>query len=276
LAADGVIETASEDEQEEFKGSSQRASDDSWSVASAESAGSAVGSWEGGLQRHQLSSSMSVTSSLISMKRQSLQSSGQFKGLASYAHFAAAAQQQKPPVTERNAAHSVEFAMPGQLSLRKGQPSSSSRSSSSRSSSAASSRRGSQLSSSCSVLAGCLGKRQVRAEIAAAGGMAAIVEQFSSSLGLLEDSGGLHTAAGGLSIPALQQDACSWPRGWACAESVSCSVDALLLGTVSFRAVRSLQKPAAGVQQKYAGYASSCTVQLAGGDNSPRVCDQLE
>jgi hypothetical protein len=240
--------------------SSTRTSDDSWGTAS--NACSRAGS----LQVRQLSSSMSVTSSLINVKRQSqsLQDSGQLTGLASYARFAAASGQtqelqgQQPPqiaASACSAAHFVDLGVPRQPALT-GRVSSSD---------STASRRGSQLSSSCSAIAG-LDKRQVRAEIAAAGGMAAIVEQFSSSL---------FEAAGGGSAPGCAAAAAvavqSWARQPAASvidTAASSSVDVVPLESGAFRATRT--------KKQTAGHSPSVSSgSVLGGDNRPQVYDQV-
>jgi hypothetical protein len=246
--------------------SSTRTSDDSWGTAS--NACSRAGS----LQHRQLSSSVSVTSSLINLKRQSLQDSRQLKGLASYARFAAAGQKQdelQGPQLQIEAAacsasNSVDLSVPTRpsrqpgasvLAVRTGRVTNSS--------SRTIGRRGSQLSSSCSALAG-LDKRQVRAEIAAAGGMAAIVEQFSS--GLFEDAGG-DSAPGCAAAAAVQ----SWARQPAASvidTAASSSVDVVPLDSGASRGTRT-KKQTAGCS------VSASSGSVLGGDNNCQVYDQV-
>jgi hypothetical protein len=240
--------------------SSTRTSDDSWGTAS--NACSRAGS----LQHRQLSSSMSVTSSFISMKRQSLQDSGQLKGLASYARFAAAAAaglQPQPEAAARSAAHSADLGVPRQL----GTSCAVRTRNIGRVSSSSSSRRGSQLSSSCSALAG-LDKRRVRAEIAAAGGMAAIVEQFSSSL--FENAGG-DTAPG--SAAAGVESWAREPAALAVDSSAASSVDVLPLESGASRAARTKKQHAVC---SLSASGASASASLLAGDNSTRMYDQVE
>jgi hypothetical protein len=268
---DATAEEAAESHLDEA--SSTRTSDDSWGTASD---ACSIHSRAETLQHRRLSSSISVTPSLINMKRQSLQGSGQLKGLASYARFAATEQKQEElqgqqPQLEASAfgaraAHSVD------LSVHTRQPGASQAVRTGRISSckSSSSRRGSQLSSSCSALFG-LDKRQVRAEIAAAGGMAAIVEQFSSSL--FEDAGG--DTGPGSAAAAVESWAGKPTASVVLVEaSASGSVDVSPLESGASRATRTKKQIA--VHHSTSCVLSASRASVLVGDNSQQVYDQVE